>query len=43
VHYGKDHISGDHIVDVVGEQVPDAYLAELTARFESAVSPIERG
>jgi riboflavin biosynthesis pyrimidine reductase len=30
VHYGKDHISGDHIVDVVGEQVPDAYLAELS-------------
>ena len=29
VHYGKDHTGGDHIVAVVGEQVSDAYLAEL--------------
>jgi 5-amino-6-(5-phosphoribosylamino)uracil reductase len=29
LHYGKDHAGGDHIVVVVGEQVPDAYLAEL--------------
>src|SRR4051794_26982312 len=27
LHHGKDHAGGDHIV--VGEQVPDAYLAEL--------------
>jgi riboflavin biosynthesis pyrimidine reductase len=29
VHYGKDDIGGDHIVAVLGEQVSDAYLAEL--------------
>jgi len=29
VHYGKDHTGGDHIVAVLGEQVSDAYLAEL--------------
>jgi riboflavin biosynthesis pyrimidine reductase len=29
VHYGRDNIGGDHIVAVLGEQVSDAYLAEL--------------
>lgn len=29
VHYGKDNVGGDHAVAVLGEQVPDAYLAEL--------------
>lgn len=29
VHYGKDNIGGDHVVVVLGEQVADAYLAEL--------------
>jgi riboflavin biosynthesis pyrimidine reductase len=29
VHYGKDNIGVDHAVAVLGEQVPDAYLAEL--------------
>ncbi|MBX9649510.1 MAG: RibD family protein [Xanthobacteraceae bacterium] len=28
-HYGKDNVGGDHIVVVLGEQVSDAYLAEL--------------
>ena len=28
-HYGKDNIGGDHAVAVLGEQVSDAYLAEL--------------
>jgi riboflavin biosynthesis pyrimidine reductase len=29
VHYGKDNVGGDHVVAVLGEQAPDAYLAEL--------------
>jgi len=29
VHYGKDNIGGDHAAAVLGEQVSDAYLAEL--------------
>jgi riboflavin biosynthesis pyrimidine reductase len=29
VHYGKDNVGGDHAVAVLGEQVGDAYLAEL--------------
>jgi riboflavin biosynthesis pyrimidine reductase len=29
VHYGKDNVAGDHVVAVLGEQVSDAYLAEL--------------
>lgn len=29
VHYGKDNIEGDHVVAVLGEEVSDAYLAEL--------------
>ena len=28
-HYGKDNVQGDHAVAVLGEQVSDAYLAEL--------------
>jgi riboflavin biosynthesis pyrimidine reductase len=31
VHYGKDDVGGDHVVAVLGEQVSDAYLAELRA------------
>jgi 5-amino-6-(5-phosphoribosylamino)uracil reductase len=29
VHYGQDHVGGDHVVAVLGEQVSDGYLAEL--------------
>jgi riboflavin biosynthesis pyrimidine reductase len=29
VHYGKDNALGDHVVAILGEHVPDAYLAEL--------------
>jgi riboflavin biosynthesis pyrimidine reductase len=29
VHYGKDNALGDHVVAVLGENVSDAYLAEL--------------
>lgn len=29
VHYGRDQGGGDHVVAVLGEGVPDAYLAEL--------------
>jgi riboflavin biosynthesis pyrimidine reductase len=29
VHYGKDNVGGDHVVTILGEQVSDAYLAEL--------------
>ncbi|MFT3688444.1 RibD family protein [Paenirhodobacter sp.] len=31
VHYGRDSIGEDHAVAVLGEQVSDAYLAELRA------------
>lgn len=39
-HYGKDNIGGDHAVAVLGEQVSDAYLAELR---EDGVSYIFAG
>jgi len=39
-HYGKDNISGDHVLAVLGEQVSDAYLAELR---EDGVSYIFAG
>ncbi|MFC5357988.1 dihydrofolate reductase family protein [Azospirillum himalayense] len=29
LHYGQDNAGGDHIVAILGEQVSDAYLAEL--------------
>jgi riboflavin biosynthesis pyrimidine reductase len=29
VHYGQDHLLGDHAVAVLSEAVPDTYLAEL--------------
>ncbi|ACL62477.1 RibD family protein [Methylobacterium nodulans] len=29
VHYGQDHVLGDHVVAVLSEAVSDAYLAEL--------------
>jgi riboflavin biosynthesis pyrimidine reductase len=29
VHYGQDNVGGDHVVAVLGEQVSDAYLAEI--------------
>ena len=29
VHYGQDNVLGDHVVAVLSEGVPDAYLAEL--------------
>jgi riboflavin biosynthesis pyrimidine reductase len=40
VHYGRDNIGGDHIIAVLGEQVSDAYLAELR---EDGVSYIFAG
>lgn len=39
-HYGKDNVGGDHAVAVLGEQVSDAYLAELR---EDGVSYIFAG
>jgi riboflavin biosynthesis pyrimidine reductase len=29
LHYGKDHVAGDHVIAVLGENVPTAYLDEL--------------
>jgi riboflavin biosynthesis pyrimidine reductase len=29
LHYGRDHAGGDHVIAVLGEQVPDGYLREL--------------
>ena len=29
VHYGRDEAGGDHLVAILGEAVPDTYLAEL--------------
>ncbi|WP_336741467.1 dihydrofolate reductase family protein [Aureimonas altamirensis] len=40
VHYGQDSIGADHVVAVLGEQVSDAYLAELR---EDGVSYIFAG
>jgi len=40
VHYGRDSIGSDHAVAVLGEQVSDAYLAELR---EDGVSYIFAG
>ncbi|MBR1121235.1 RibD family protein [Bradyrhizobium lablabi] len=40
VHYGKDNVGGDHVVTILGEQVSDAYLAELR---EDGVSYIFAG
>jgi riboflavin biosynthesis pyrimidine reductase len=40
VHYGKDNVGGDHVVAVLGEQVSDAYLAQLR---EDGVSYIFAG
>jgi riboflavin biosynthesis pyrimidine reductase len=40
VHYGKDNVGGDHVVAVLGEQVSDAYLADLR---EDGVSYIFAG
>lgn len=31
IHYGRDNIGGDHVIAVLGEEVSDAYLAELRA------------
>jgi riboflavin biosynthesis pyrimidine reductase len=31
VHYGQDHVLGDHAIAVLGEQVSDTYLSELRA------------
>ena len=43
VHYGQDNIGGDHIVAVVGEQVSDAYLAELREDGASYIFAGPRG
>lgn len=40
IHYGKDNVGGDHAIAVLGEQVSDAYLAELR---EDGVSYIFAG
>lgn len=40
VHYGKDNVGGGHVVAVLGEEVSDAYLAELR---EDGVSYIFAG
>jgi 5-amino-6-(5-phosphoribosylamino)uracil reductase len=29
LHYGQDHAGGDHLIAILGEQVPDSYLGEL--------------
>src|SRR6478752_4824240 len=43
VHYGKDNVGGDHVVAVLGEQVSDAYLAELRADGVSYIFAGARG
>src|SRR5882757_1341850 len=43
VHYGKDNVGGDHVVAVLGEQVSDAYLAELREDGVSYVFAGARG
>jgi riboflavin biosynthesis pyrimidine reductase len=42
-HYGKDNVGGDHVVAVLGEQVSDAYLAELREDGVSYVFAGEKG
>jgi 5-amino-6-(5-phosphoribosylamino)uracil reductase len=43
VHYGKDNVGGDHAVAVLGEQVADAYLAELRQDGVSYVFAGQKG
>ncbi len=43
VHYGKDNVGGDHVVAVLGEEVPDGYLAELKEDGVSYVFAGPRG
>lgn len=43
VHYGKDNVGGDHAVAVLGEQVSDAYLAELREDGASYVFAGQKG
>jgi 5-amino-6-(5-phosphoribosylamino)uracil reductase len=43
VHYGQDHVGGDHVVAVLGEQVSDAYLAELREDGASYIFAGPRG
>ena len=43
VHYGQDNIGGDHVVAVLGEQVSDAYLAELREDGASYIFAGPRG
>lgn len=43
VHYGRDNVLGDHAVSVLGEQVSDAYLAELRANGVSYLFAGARG
>jgi riboflavin biosynthesis pyrimidine reductase len=43
VHYGKDNVGGDHVVAVLGEEVSDAYLAELREDGVSYVFAGPRG
>ena len=40
VHYGQDNVGGDHVVAVLGEQVSDAYLAELREDGASIFLPV---
>ncbi len=43
VHYGQDNVGGDHVVAVLGEQVSDAYLAELREDGASYIFAGPRG
>jgi len=42
VHYGQDNVGGDHVVAVLGEQVSDAYLAELREDGASYILPARK-
>ena len=43
IHYGQDNVGGDHVVAVLGEQVSDAYLAELREDGASYIFAGPRG
>src|SRR6202041_3691564 len=43
VHYGQDNVGSDHVVAVLGEQVSDAYLAELREDGASYIFAGPRG
>jgi riboflavin biosynthesis pyrimidine reductase len=43
LHYGKDNVGSDHAVAVPGEQVSDAYLAELREEGVSYIFASPKG